>query len=124
MNKITDWINSLYEFLFILAVCSFGFVVQIGYMYLKDKILPRKKIIVLFFINLSISYALNKTMIKLGWAEWVWLGIWFYNANSIWLMDLVTTKLKSSVNKLLPEILESWLGRLKNKDINNDSPSI
>jgi|SRR6478736_811080 len=121
MNRFENWLESIYDFLFILAITLFGYIVQIGYMYIKDKTIGRKKVFVLFLINLSISYFLNKLLVKVGWADWVWLGVWFYNANSIWLLEVIGKKFKRGIEKAVPSIVESWSEKLKPKDTEDDN---
>lgn len=119
MNRMEDWIESVYDFLFIIAICIFGYGVQIGYMYLKDKLIEKKKLIALFFINLSVSYFLNRVMVQMGWEDWIWIGIWLYNATSFWLLTVIMNKLKVTIEKLVPGILEAWAEKFKPKKDDN-----
>lgn len=117
MHKhLPQWIEGLYDFIFILAVCVFGFGVQIGYMYLRDKILKRKKVVIWFLVNLSVSFFLNVLMKKMGMAEWTWIAVWFYNANSFWLLEVVGGKAKTAFESAVPAIILSWTEKLKAKN--------
>ena len=120
LNRFEHWMEDVYDFVFILAVCIFGFAVQIGYMYLKDKIIARKKIIVLFIVNLSVSNFINRVMKGVGWDNWIWVGIWFYNANSMWILETIGSKLKASVEKAVPGVVESWIEKFKSKPKNSE----
>lgn len=125
MNKFfPDWVQILYDFIFVLVICVFGYGVQIGFMFLKEKLLKRNKIIVLFFVNLSISFVINFLMKKMGWGEWSWLGIWFYNSQSIWLSDVIGARIKTTFEMAVPAIILSWVEKLKAKNTtNNNDPA-
>lgn len=110
-----QWLETLYEAVFVLAVCIFGFGVQIAYMYLKDKLLSNKKIIALFILNFSVAYFINMVMKKMGWQDWTWIAIWLFCSNSVWLTDVIGAKIKSTVEAAVPAIIVSWMDKLKAK---------
>lgn len=114
-NIPADWLLAVYDFVFVLAVCVFGYGVQTGYFYMRDKLMTRGKTIVLFLVSFGMAFFFNVVMKKMGWSGWSWVVIFLWSSNSRYLSEVIGQKIKEALEAAVPTILSSWFDKFKAK---------